>query len=206
MIMRSFPSLTFKEAIIMSFEKFFKISGRSRRSEFWNFFLLFCIESMFSVPMIMLFENKKKNMIMNIIFPIYSFLIDVSFIGLIIISIRRLHDIGKSGGLLILNIIPLFGNLLFLKYLMQDSDKRGNKYGPSPKYYEENDNFFIGQENMLQQIELQENPNQNNYNQLNAPQIRQMPQEMSLDLYNNSNNPPLVKNQYNEPAIYQGDA
>ena len=45
--MKTNPPLSFKEAIIECFKKSLIISGRSRRSEFWNFFLFFFIQITF---------------------------------------------------------------------------------------------------------------------------------------------------------------
>ena len=49
------------------------------------------------------------------------------------VSVRRLHDIGKSGTFLILYLIPL-GNIILLILFVQDSQQTDNQYGPSPKY------------------------------------------------------------------------
>ena len=45
-----------------------------------------------------------------------------------------MHDIGKSGAVLLVSIIPIFGFFIVLVFLCQDSDQMDNDYGPSPKY------------------------------------------------------------------------
>ena len=213
MIVKSYPSLSFKEANIMCFRKLLKISGRSRRSEFWNFFLFNSILLIIGIPIIVLY-CKKMNKITTIIFVLYDILFTFSSIALITVRIRRLHDIGKSGWHLLLELVPIWGGSIVLKYLLQDSDKRKNKYGNSPKYYEEYDNSFIGQENMLQPIEPVIYPNPNQNWQLNASQMMQIPQGMPIfipfGLFNNfrinlPRGPPLVPNQNYEPGVYQGN-
>ena len=49
------------------------------------------------------------------------------------VSIRRLHDIGKSGWWLLINIIPFVGFFWFLILTVREGDKGSNAYGPDPK-------------------------------------------------------------------------
>ena len=49
------------------------------------------------------------------------------------VTVRRLHDIGKSGWVLLINIIPGIGTLLLLCLLTNDSESDTNLYGPNPK-------------------------------------------------------------------------
>ena len=63
-----------------------------------------------------------------------------TFLFSIIISgaIRRLHDTGRSGLYGLLIFIP-GGVILLIKYLAEDSLKERNKFGGSPKYYNDED-------------------------------------------------------------------
>ena len=49
------------------------------------------------------------------------------------VSIRRLHDVGKSGWYLLINLIPIAGPIWFLVLACTDSQPGHNKYGPNPK-------------------------------------------------------------------------
>ena len=115
------PSLTFSEATNKATNDIFKISGRSRRSEFW--------------------------WTMGVVYLVNVFL--TPFIGTILsllaipLKIRRLHDVGKSGwwwgwGFIIKYLalwvfILIYKLILFIFYCM-DSEPYANKYGDSPKY------------------------------------------------------------------------
>lgn len=48
------------------------------------------------------------------------------------VSVRRLHDIGKSGWWMLLAFVPVLG-LLLLFFFALDSEPGLNRYGPSPK-------------------------------------------------------------------------
>ncbi len=48
-------------------------------------------------------------------------------------SVRRLHDVGKSGWYLLVYLIPIAGPIWLLVLLCTDSQPGDNKYGPNPK-------------------------------------------------------------------------
>ena len=50
----------------------------------------------------------------------------------IAITIRRLHDIGKSGWYYLIGLIPLVGGIILLVWMCQDSTE-DNQWGPNPK-------------------------------------------------------------------------
>lgn len=106
-------------------KKYAVFSGRARRAEYWYFFLF--------------------NMIISIVLGIISTIIGDRYgiLGLvyclavlipgIAVSIRRLHDIGKSGWMLLIGFIPLIGAIWLLVLMVTDSNPGENKYGPNPK-------------------------------------------------------------------------
>jgi uncharacterized membrane protein YhaH (DUF805 family) len=49
------------------------------------------------------------------------------------VTVRRLHDIGKSGWWLLLLFIPLAGAVVIFIFMLLDSQPGTNKYGPRPK-------------------------------------------------------------------------
>ncbi len=62
-----------------------------------------------------------------------SLYILVVIIPTIAIQTRRLHDIGKSGWMVLINLIPLIGYISLLFLLTRDSEENENKYGFNPK-------------------------------------------------------------------------
>lgn len=59
-------------------------------------------------------------------------MIPVLIIPTISVTIRRLHDIGKSGWWVLLCLIPVV-NIYLLYLLMRRGDKLENRYGISPE-------------------------------------------------------------------------
>lgn len=50
-------------------------------------------------------------------------------------AVRRLHDTGRSGWWVLINLIPLIGTLVLIFFYIQPSDPAGEKYdppGPAP--------------------------------------------------------------------------
>ncbi|WP_130617542.1 DUF805 domain-containing protein [Dyella amyloliquefaciens] len=103
-------------------EHYADFNGRARREEFWMFTLVniviaFVIGFVFGL------------MKMHWLSSIYSLAVLVPGIA---VGARRLHDIGKSGWMLLIGFVPLVG--LYLIYLLaQDSEPRTNRYGANPK-------------------------------------------------------------------------
>ena len=49
------------------------------------------------------------------------------------VSVRRLHDTGRSGWWLLIGLIPLAGAIVLLVFVCTDSEPGPNRFGPSPK-------------------------------------------------------------------------
>ena len=90
--------------------------GRASRKEYW---ICFLIHIYFVI-------------ITSIFIPIWIIYLIVTLIPTLALGFRRMHDIGKSGWLLLLQIIfPPLG-LYFLFLFMQAGDSNDNEYGPPP--------------------------------------------------------------------------
>jgi uncharacterized membrane protein YhaH (DUF805 family) len=49
------------------------------------------------------------------------------------VTVRRLHDVGKSGLWIFISLIPLIGGIWLLVLTVTDSQPGDNEYGPNPK-------------------------------------------------------------------------
>ena len=99
-------------AYLSGWQNIFNISGRATRSEYWTFGILNSI--LITGIQIGFFGNAKA------VLPITILMIAV-FIASITISIRRLHDINKSGWWLLINAIPAIGQLVLLVFMLTPS-------------------------------------------------------------------------------------
>jgi len=107
--------------------------GRSRRSEFWYFYLGFVL-IVFGLSFLGgiiggATGSEAGGIIPMVLLGIVSLVFIVPFLAC---AVRRLHDSGKSGWWLLISIIPLGGIVLFVFYCL-DSEPGANKWGPNPK-------------------------------------------------------------------------
>ncbi len=116
-------NLFFMNWYLKVLKQYADFNGRARRQEFWMFYLF--------------------NVIANIILSIIDALIGMPVLsGLywlfilvpsLAVTVRRLHDIGKSGGYFFVVFIPLAGPIWLLIMMIQEGLKGENQYGQDPK-------------------------------------------------------------------------
>ena len=104
-------------------------SGRARRSEYWWFTLTSVIVSV--VLNIVGSVSDGMNAVAGLVLVVYSL---GTLIPSLAVAVRRLHDTGRSGWMLLLALIPLVGAIILIVFAVSDSAKGSNKYGASAKY------------------------------------------------------------------------
>jgi uncharacterized membrane protein YhaH (DUF805 family) len=105
-------------------------SGRARRKEYWMFVLFNMI---FAIVAIIL-DNVLGIAIEGIGYgPLYGLYILAMLIPGLAVAVRRLHDVGKSGWMFFIVLIPLIGAIWLLVLMVTDSQQGTNKWGQNPK-------------------------------------------------------------------------
>ncbi|RYZ13265.1 MAG: DUF805 domain-containing protein [Comamonadaceae bacterium] len=108
--------MDFQTAVKTCFAKYTDFSGRASRSEFWWFIL---------AEVVVLIVASLIHQVVYLVAAL-GFLLPVLAVGS-----RRLHDIGKSGWLQLVMIIPLV-NLILIYFFVQPTQPEGNVYGAPP--------------------------------------------------------------------------
>jgi uncharacterized membrane protein YhaH (DUF805 family) len=111
-------------------KNYFGFSGRARRKEYWMFTLFNIIFSIVAVILDVILGIGLEGAGYGFIYILYTLAVLFPSFA---VTWRRLHDIGKSGWWIFINIIPLIGAIWFLILLVSDSTPGPNKYGPNPK-------------------------------------------------------------------------
>lgn len=108
------PAMGMGQTLGYFFNHYVDFNGRARRQEYW----LMCVWNLIFglIPFV------------NILYCLVTLLPGFA------LSVRRLHDTGKSGFWLLILIIPIIGWIIIFVWECTDSDKDENQYGPSPKY------------------------------------------------------------------------
>lgn len=131
---------------IKVFKQYFDFTGRARRKEFWMFALfhfLFLFTTTFLVFYLTgdLYEDTETNWVYVTIICSYLLL---SIIPSVALTIRRLHDTGKSGWWYLIVIIPYIGWFTIIIFACMEGNRGTNKWGPNPK--------GIGNDSFIDQI------------------------------------------------------
>ncbi len=99
--------------------------GRARRKEYWMFTLLVTLATVLAV----ILGGSGSNF--------GTLLMVVIILGGVIpglaVTVRRLHDLGLSGWLVLVGLIPYVGSLVLLILMLLDGKRGTNQYGPNPK-------------------------------------------------------------------------
>lgn len=115
---------------LQAFKKYADFNGRSRRKEYWMFTLF----NILFGAVTMLLDISLGTTIGMYPYGIFYFLYAlVILIPGLAVSVRRLHDVGKSGKMILLSFIPIVGAIWLLVLLVTDSNPGENEYGPNPK-------------------------------------------------------------------------
>ncbi|WP_375054863.1 DUF805 domain-containing protein [Zobellella sp. DQSA1] len=94
-------------------------SGRASRRAFWMFFL---VNLLVSVALVALEMGRGTPAWVEMVYSI------VSCVPLVAVTVRRLHDTGRSGGWAAIFFVPVIGVIVLLLLLAQHSDPRTNLY------------------------------------------------------------------------------
>lgn len=97
--------------------------GRSDRREYWMFTLVSIV-----ISIVLIIVEQILSPESGILSGVYSWFI---FIPSIAVNVRRLHDIGKSGWMQLVVLIPLIGWIWFLILMVREGDSSRNQYGES---------------------------------------------------------------------------
>ena len=117
-------SMTFGKAVSTCLKKFADFSGRASRAEFW-FFFLFNFLLGFSVAFILAFAGADDHtinvacgvVVLTMLLPSYA------------VTVRRLHDTGRSAWFLLIFLIPGIGLITWTILMLLEGEPGSNRFG-----------------------------------------------------------------------------
>lgn len=113
----------FDEAVLRCLSKYAVFIGRARSSEFWWFMVLYGSVILLTLVALVVSADLAKAGIL---------LIASLTLPAVAVTVRRLHDIGAPGWMLVF-LVPLVGQILMLAWLTRPSVPRLNRFGPEPE-------------------------------------------------------------------------
>ncbi|MEP3227177.1 MAG: DUF805 domain-containing protein [Parasphingorhabdus sp.] len=117
------------EWMLLPLKRYAEFNGRSRRKEYWMFFLFSFLVGLvatlldvvvlgFSVE-----DNGPVNAVMSLALLVPS----------LAVGVRRLHDTDRSAWWLLLIFVPILGWIMLLIFFCSNGDSGTNGYGVDPK-------------------------------------------------------------------------
>lgn len=120
--------MNFTEAIASAFQNYFNFQTRSRRSEYW-YFTLFVVLVSFATA---LADLLMLGFAADEVGPLNGIFSLVTIIPSLAVSVRRLHDIDRSGLFLLLALIPIIGWIVLIYWACQPGTSGHNRFGDDP--------------------------------------------------------------------------
>lgn len=115
---------------IEALKKYAVFNGRARRKEYWFFVLFNIVASFILVSVDSTIGSFNPTSGKGFLSGIYTLGVLIPGIA---VSVRRLHDTGRSAWWLLIGLIPLIGTIILLIFMAQNSKPGWNKYGSNPK-------------------------------------------------------------------------
>lgn len=118
--------------------RYFEFNGRSTRSEYWWFMLGVVLAAVAAVIVdVEVFHFRMPrgegfSLLNGKYGPASMFVIFTHTIPSITVTVRRLHDTGRSGWWYLLALVP-FGGLVILFFTLQGAGDEADRFGPDPR-------------------------------------------------------------------------
>jgi uncharacterized membrane protein YhaH (DUF805 family) len=115
---------------VEALKKYAVFSGRSRRKEYWYFVLFVVFISIVLSTIDGLFGTYHRESGAGLLSTMFSLAVLIPSIA---VSVRRLHDIDRTGWWVLISLVPLVGWIVLLVFHVQDGTPGPNRFGPDPK-------------------------------------------------------------------------
>lgn len=110
----------------MPWKKYVTFSGRAQRAEYWTF-------SLVNFVILLIVAGIGEGANSKIATAIAGLIMLAILLPSLAVTVRRLHDTGRKGWWILINLIPYVGAIVMLVFTLFDSQPGDNKYGPNPK-------------------------------------------------------------------------
>ena len=115
---------------LKALKQYADFNGRARRKEYWMFVLF---QIIFAIVCMMIDGGMGTNFAPLPYGYVYAAFALLTLLPGIAVTVRRLHDVGKSGWYYFIVLIPLIGAIWLIVLMAKEGDGGENQYGPDPK-------------------------------------------------------------------------
>lgn len=113
-----------------AFRRYAEFSGRSRRKEFWGFILIYMLGGIALAIADVVLGFFSGEIGLGLLSGLFMLVLLVPSLA---VTIRRLHDIDRSGWWYLVGFIPLVGAIVLLVFSLKDGTPGPNRFGDDPK-------------------------------------------------------------------------
>jgi uncharacterized membrane protein YhaH (DUF805 family) len=114
---------------LQALSNYANFSGRARRKEYWMFLLFNIIFYIIAMIIDNVLGTADPETGYGLVYILYALAV---FVPGLAVTVRRLHDVGKSGWMYFVVLIPIVGAIWLLVLLVTEGDQSRNEYGESP--------------------------------------------------------------------------
>src|SRR4051812_6343014 len=100
-------------------KKYAVFDGRARRKEYWMFFLFNLLISVVLIAVDALIGIFSPQAGVGVLQGLYSLAVLIPSIA---VTVRRLHDTGRTGWWILIGLIPVIGGIVLLIFMVLDSE------------------------------------------------------------------------------------
>jgi uncharacterized membrane protein YhaH (DUF805 family) len=124
--------------MLMPLRRYAEFTGRSRRKEYWMFYLLNVLISLFVGLLFVvgyvanMSQSEMDTYLMPVVYIACAYGLATLIPGLAV-TVRRLHDTDRSGWNILWGLLPLVGGFILLYFYVSEGDQGANRFGPDPK-------------------------------------------------------------------------
>ena len=104
-------------------QKYAVFDGRAKRSEYWLFALIQTI--IVAVLYALFFAVGEWFLVVYLLYVLATLLPSLA------VTVRRLHDTGRTGWWILIGLVPLIGAIILIIFMVMESGG-DNEYGPRP--------------------------------------------------------------------------
>jgi uncharacterized membrane protein YhaH (DUF805 family) len=115
---------------LLVLKKYADFNGRARRKEYWMFVLFNIIFAVAAMIVDNLLGLTFGAIGYGVVYMLYAL---ATLIPGLAAGVRRLHDIGKSGWMILIALIPIIGAIWLIVLMVTDGEPGANQYGSNPK-------------------------------------------------------------------------
>ncbi|NIJ83940.1 uncharacterized membrane protein YhaH (DUF805 family) [Xanthomonas arboricola] len=126
------------EWMLLPLKRYADFNGRSRRKEYWMFMLLQAIVllvlgGLFGIAAALMGGENGPGALAWLVAAVMGIVVLALIVPSIAVTVRRLHDQGKSGWFYLISLVPYVGGFIVLVFMCLEGTPGPNEYGENPK-------------------------------------------------------------------------